>query len=263
MTTVLVCGAGGRMGREVVNAVWQDSELQLVGAVDVSNAGMPVAEIVNNDDCQVVIMDDLQAALEATNPDVVVDFTSPKVVFENAKTTLQHGTNIVIGTTGLTADERDALAKIASEKRVGVLVAPNFSLGAVLLMQASELMAKYLPNAEIIELHHNQKYDAPSGTARLTAEKIAKARTLAPALDKTQESLAGARGGVVADVHIHSVRLPGYVAHQEVLFGGTGEIVTLRHDSLDRKSFMPGVLLACKKISQFTGLTYGLEHYLG
>ena len=203
MTTVLVCGAGGRMGREVVNAVWQDSELQLVGAVD------------------------------------------------------------VIGTTGLTADERDALAKIASEKRVGVLVAPNFSLGAVLLMQASELMAKYFPNAEIIELHHNQKYDAPSGTARLTAEKIAKARTQAPALDKTQESLVGARGGVVEDVHIHSVRLPGYVAHQEVLFGGTGEIVTLRHDSLDRKSFMPGVLLACKKISQFPGLTYGLEHYLG
>lgn len=262
MVTVLVCGAGGKMGREVLRAVRQDSELELVGAVDISLDGVAVGELIGEPECTVTIQQDLAAALRETQPDVVVDFTSPKVVYANACTVLAHGAHLVIGTTGLTAAERDDLRERALAAQCGVLVAPNFSLGAVLMMQLSETVAKYMPHAEIIELHHNQKYDAPSGTARLTAERIAAARGAAQIEDRTQESIPGARGGRVADIPVHSVRLPGYVAHQEVLFGSSGETLTIRHDSLDRISFMPGVLLACKRISQETGLIYGLEHFL-
>lgn len=262
MVTVLVCGAGGKMGQEVLRAVQRDDELELVGAVDISLDGVAVGELIGDPECTVTIRQDLAAALEDARPDVVVDFTSPKVVYANACTALAHGAHLVIGTTGLTAEQRADLHERALANRRGILVAPNFSLGAVLMMQLSETVAKYMPHAEIIELHHNQKYDAPSGTARLTAERIAAARGDARVEDRTQESIPGARGGRVDDIPVHSVRLPGYVAHQEVLFGSLGETLTIRHDSLDRISFMPGVVLACKRIPQETGLVYGLEHFL-
>lgn len=261
MISVLVCGAGGKMGQEVMRSVWHDSALQLVGAVDISHAGQRVGDIID-EPCDLVIQNDLAAAIASASPDVVVDFTTPKVVYQNACTVLQSGTYSVIGTTGLTAEQRDELDSLATANNVAVLVAPNFSLGAVLMMQAAAQIARYLPETEIIELHHNHKYDAPSGTAKLTAEKINQARSAAPAPDRTQESIPGARGADWQDVRIHSVRLPGYVAHQEVLFGGNGEILTIRHDSLSRSSFMPGVLLACKHIQEKRGLVYGLEHFL-
>ena len=193
---------------------------------------------------------------------MVVDFTNPSVIFENARKVVSKGVHMVIGTTGLTAEQREELSEMAAKTRSHILIAPNFCMGAVLLMKVSEEIARYMPDVEIIELHHNHKYDAPSGTAKLTAEKIARARQTAPAEDMTRESLPGVRGGKYEGVTIHSVRLPGYVAHQEVLFGGYGETLTLRHDSLNRQSFMPGVILAVRKVSDHPGLTYGLENYL-
>mgnify|MGYP002516653373 FL=1 len=165
----------------------------------------------------------------------------------------------------MTAQQRDELDAMARDHKTSIFIAPNFSIGAVLMMKLSTEVAPYLPDVEIIELHHNNKLDAPSGTAIMTANKIAAARKEAqavPAEDKTHESLDGARGAKVDDIPIHSVRLPGYVAHQQVLFGGYGELLTIRHDSMDRKSFMPGVVLAVKKVSSRPGLTFGLENYL-
>lgn len=262
MIRVVVNGAAGRMGSEVVRSVMAEEGLEIVGAVDPGAAGKDLGETVGKGHNGIVISKSLDEEFSKEKPDVVVDFTSPKVIYENAKYVLTHGVNMVIGTTGLTADQRDELAKIAETTGANGLVAPNFSLGAVLLMKVSAEISRYMPNAEIIELHHNHKYDAPSGTAKLTAEKMSAARTSAPEPDETKESLPGVRGGKYEGITIHSVRLPGYVAHQEVLFGGYGEILTLRHDSLDRKSFMPGVMLACKKCMTVKGFVYGLENYL-
>lgn len=171
MIKVLVNGAGGRMGSEVVRSVIQDPELEIVGAVDPGVAGKDLGEVIGTVPNGIKIEKSIQDALEKIHPDVVVDFTSPKVIYENAKYVLSHGVHLVVGTTGLTAEQRTELAEIAESHHANGLVAPNFSLGAVLLMQVSAEIAKYLPNAEIIELHHNHKYDAPSGTAKLTAEK--------------------------------------------------------------------------------------------
>lgn len=262
MIRVLVNGAAGRMGSEVVRTLAGEADLTLTGAVDPKHAGEDAGEAAGLAPNGVKIAATLEEALAAGKPDVVVDFTSPAVIFENAKQVLGAGVHIVIGTTGLTAEQREELAELASGTGAHALIAPNFSLGAVLMMEICEKVSKYLPNAEIIELHHNKKYDAPSGTAKLTAEKMAKARTEAPDEDKTKESIPGARGAKYDGITIHSVRLPGYVAHQEVLFGGYGEILTVRHDSLDRKSFMPGVMLACRRVADFPGVTYGLENYL-
>ncbi len=265
MIRVLVNGADGRMGKEVVKAVHADGELEVAGAVSITSVGEDAGELAGLGKLGIVVRNDLAQALEDIKPDVVVDFTTPKAIFGNAKTVLQHGFNMVVGTTGLTAEQRDELSKEADAHHANILVAPNFSVAAVMMMKLSAELAPYMPDVEIIELHHNNKLDAPSGTAILTAKLINEARVAAQAAaapDKTRESLTGARGAKVDDITIHSVRLPGYVAHQEVLFGGHGEILTIRHDSLNRESFMPGVVMACKKVAAHPGLTYGLEHYL-
>lgn len=262
MIHVLVNGATGRMGSEVVRSVLQEEGLDIVAAVDPGAAGEDLGNALGMGNMGIMISASLKEAFDNVKPDVVVDFTTPKVIFENAKFVLGQGVHMVIGTTGLTADQRNELSEISSKTGANGLVAPNFSLGAVLLMKTAAEIAKYMPDAEIIELHHNHKYDAPSGTAKLTAEKMAAARIKVPKEDGTIESIPGVRGGKYKGINIHSVRLPGYVAHQEVLFGGYGEILTLRHDSLDRKSFMPGVMLACKKCMTVKGFVYGLENYL-
>lgn len=265
MLRVVVNGSDGRMGSEVVKAVHADKELTVAGGVSITNIGKDVGIAAGIEALGMPIQSDLTQALEAYKPDVVVDFTTPLVIYNNVKTCIEAGVNVVVGTTGLTAEQRDELGKLAAEKGVSVFVAPNFSIGAVMMMKLSAEVAPYLPDVEIIELHHNNKLDAPSGTAIMTANKIAAARNAAgaaPAPDKTHESLNGARGTKVDDISIHSVRLPGYVAHQQVLFGGYGELLTIRHDSMDRKSFMPGVILAVKKVSSRPGLTFGLENYL-
>ena len=238
-----VLGARGRVGSEVCRGVEAADDLELVAAVDAGDSLDPL-----------------------TSAEVVVDFTHPDVVMDNLRWCVAHGLHCVVGTTGFDRPRLDALREaLAEAPGVGILVAPNFSIGAVLMMRFAAAAAPYYESVEIIELHHPDKADAPSGTARRTAELVATARRdagLEPMPDATSTSLDGARGAEVDGVHVHSVRARGLVAHQEVVLGGPGETLTIRHDSLDRASFTPGVLMAVRAISDHPGLTVGLEHLL-
>jgi len=260
---ILVAGAAGRMGREVVRAVAGDPDTELVGAVDVSQTGADAGELAGVGARGIPIRPDLAAALRDTHAEVVVDFTRAEAAFANAKVALAAGVSPVIGTTGMPPEQIGELGRRAEEKGVGAVVAPNFALGAVLLMRFAAQAARYMPEVEIIELHHEKKVDAPSGTALKTAEMIRAARA-AERLPRPDEEvkLPGSRGGDWDGIRIHSVRLPGYVAHQEVIFGGVGQTLTLRHDSIDRASFMPGVLMACKRVRGLKRLVHGLENLL-
>lgn len=244
MTKVGVFGSRGRMGAEVCRAVESAPDLELVAAIDLG---------------------DDRAPAEAAQ--VVVDFTHPDAVMDNITWCIDQGIHAVVGTTGFTDERLDRLRMaLVDHEGVGVLVAPNFSIGAVLMMHFAEQAAAFYESAEIIELHHPGKADAPSGTAANTARKIAAARNaaaLAPPPDATVKELAGARGATVDGIRVHGVRLRGLVAHQEVLFGGEGETLTIRHDSLDRVSFMPGVMAAIRAIGTRPGLTVGIEPLLG
>lgn len=269
---VAVSGAVGRMGREVVRAVIEAEGLELVAAID-SNAqltGADAGELAGVSRAGVAIQVALEAALIATKPHVLVDFTLPDGVMINLRTALRAGVAPVVGTTGLNSHDLEEIDALARERNLGAFVAPNFAIGAVLMMQFAAQAAKYLPDVEIIELHHDKKLDSPSGTALLTAQRIGEARREAnifpqpiPAgLVEKAPGARGARNEITGDVPIHSVRLPGFVAHQEVIFGGVGQTLTLRHDSLDRRSFMPGVILAVRKVIGLQGLVVGLENLL-
>jgi 4-hydroxy-tetrahydrodipicolinate reductase len=237
-----VLGSKGRMGDEVCRAVDGADDLELAAAIDVGDDREPL-----------------------TAAEVVVDFTTPAAVMDNVKWCVERGLHTVVGTTGWNADRLAEVRGWLSESRqnTGVLIAPNFGIAAVLMMKFAAIAAPYFDSVEIIELHHPNKIDAPSGTARRTAELIAAAREGKPSPDATTEELDGARGADVANVRIHAVRLAGLVAHQEVLLGGDGETLTIRHDSLSRESFMPGVLLAVRGVAGRPGLTVGLESLLG
>ena len=253
MTKVLVSGACGRMGRAVLKAVIDDADLELVGAVDI-NGGADTGDLAGTGKNGVLVETGLAAALERLRPDVMIDFTRPDVVYGNVLTALSHKVSPVVGTTGL-SDAQKAEIKAAAEA--------NFAIGAVLMMLMSRMAAKYMPDVEIIELHHDNKLDAPSGTAVQTAAMIAEVR--APHVQghpDEEEKIAGARGAAYEGMRIHSVRLPGYVAHQEVIFGGLGQTLSIRHDSLNRESFMPGVVLAAKKVRGLKSLTVGLDKLL-
>jgi 4-hydroxy-tetrahydrodipicolinate reductase len=245
MIRVGVLGARGRMGRQVGETVEGAPDTELVAQVDEGDSLEPLAGC-----------------------DVVVDFTHPGAVMDNLRWCVEHGLNVVVGTSGF-GDDRLARVRSWTEKApaVRVLVAPNFSVGAVLMMRFAAQAARFFESAEVIELHHAAKMDAPSGTALRTAAMIADARQragLGAPPDATKQEVPGARGAAVDDVHVHSVRLSGLVAHQEVLFGGHGETLTIRHDSLDRASFMPGVLLAVRGVASLPpGLTVGIEPLLG
>ncbi|MDT7723523.1 MAG: 4-hydroxy-tetrahydrodipicolinate reductase [Actinomycetota bacterium] len=240
-----VLGARGRVGAEVVKAVEAASGMKVAAVVD---AGDPLTDLLD------------------AGAEVVVDFTHPEVVMDNLKFTTEHGIHAVVGTTGFTEQRLGQLTEwLAPKPELGVLIAPNFALGAVLAMRFAQQAAKFYDSAEIIELHHNRKADAPSGTAGHTAKLIADARLEAgikPGSDATTAELAGARGADVDGVRVHSVRLPGLVAHEEIIFGAQGETLTIRHDSMDRTSFMPGVLLGVREILTRPGLTVGLENVL-
>lgn len=262
MTKVLVSGAAGRMGRAVLKAVLDDADLELVGAVDIVG-GADAGELAGAAANGVLVETDLAAALTRLQPDVMIDFTRPDVVYGNVLTALAHKVSPVVGTTGLTEEQKAAIKAAADENETPAFIAPNFAIGAVLMMLMSRMAAKYMPDVEIIELHHDNKLDAPSGTAVQTAAMIAEVR--APHVQghpDEEEKIAGARGAEYEGMRIHSVRLPGYVAHQEVIFGGLGQTLSIRHDSLNRESFMPGVVLAAKKVRELTSLTVGLDKLL-
>ena len=245
MIRVGVLGARGRMGAEVCRAVETAPDMTLAAAIDIG---------------------DRQQDLVDAGAEAVVDFTHPDAVLDNIKFCIDHDIRCVVGTSGF-GDDKLATVRdwLKAKPNLGVLIAPNFALGAVLSMRFAQLAARYYPSVEIIELHHAGKADAPSGTAAYTAGLIAASRkeaALGTPPDATTSELRGARGAQVADIRVHSVRLRGLVAHQELLFGGEGETLTIRHDSLDRKSFMPGVLLGVREIQSRSGLTVGLEQLL-
>ena len=262
MTTVIVNGACGRMGQAVLKAVQEADGLELVGAVDIKG-GADTGSLVGLPANGILVETDLEALLARKKPEVMVDFTRPDVVFGNVMTALAHKTSPVVGTTGLSDDQKAEIAKAAEENDTPAFIAPNFAIGAVLLMVMSRQAAKYMPDVEIIELHHDKKLDAPSGTAIQTAAMIAEVRKAHKQGNPDEfEKLEGARGADYEGMHIHSVRLPGYVAHQEFIFGGLGQMLTIRHDSMNRESFMPGVVLAAKKVRSLKGLTVGLDKLL-
>jgi 4-hydroxy-tetrahydrodipicolinate reductase len=260
---VLVCGAYGKMGREVLKAVHTDDQLQIVGAVDVKSDFSDVGDLIGVGKLGVMIGNDLQTIINETKPQVMVDFTRPESVMNNIRVALNSGVCPVVGTTGLSEENLTEVRELCTTTGVNALVSPNFSVGAILMMKLAQDAAKYFPYIEIIELHHDQKLDAPSGTALRTAELIAQKRgILEQGHPDEVEKLQGARGANYAGIHIHSVRLPGYVAHQEVIFGGLGQTLVVRHDSISRESFMPGVVLACKKVLSISGLVCGLEQIM-
>ncbi|MBQ2087615.1 MAG: 4-hydroxy-tetrahydrodipicolinate reductase [Selenomonas sp.] len=262
MTTVLVNGACGRMGRAVLKAVAEAKDLELVGAVDITG-GADAGELAGVGANGVKVETDLKAALTRLQPEVMIDFTRPDVVYGNVITALQAKVSPVVGTTGLSDEQKADIRKLAEENDTPAFIAPNFAIGAVLMMVMAKQAAKYMPEVEIIELHHDKKLDAPSGTAVQTAAMIAEVRSAhKQGHPEEKEKLSGARGADYEGMHIHSVRLPGYVAHQEVIFGGLGQTLTIRHDSLNRESFMPGVVLAAEKVRSLKGLTVGLDKLL-
>ena len=244
MIKVGVLGARGRMGSEVVKAITEASDLELVAALDLG---------------------DSLDALVSNGAQVVVDFTTPDSVMANLEFLIGKNIHAVIGTTGFDDARIAKIKSLLASSKSGVLIAPNFAIGAVLMMEFATKAAKYFESVEIIELHHPNKVDAPSGTAARTAELMSKARKeagLAPMPDATTSSLEGARGATVGDIPVHSVRVRGLVAHQEVLLGGIGETLSIRHDSIDRVGFMPGVLLGVRQVVSHPGLTFGLENFM-
>ena len=264
MIRVLVSGANGRMGREVLKAISQDAECQIVATVDIKAAWEDVGEILGLGKSGVKLESDLEAAIKSHQPQVMVDFTHPKSVVGNVMTALRNGVIPVVGTTGIGEADLEMIRKFCQDNNATCFICPNFSVGAVLMMRFAREAARYLPHCEIIELHHDQKLDAPSGTALLTAKMIAEVRAhCQQGHPDEEEKITGARGADYDGMRIHSVRLPGYVAHQEVIFGDVGQTLTIRHDSLARESFMPGVVLACKKIIHRQGLIVGLDQLMG
>lgn len=240
---VIVNGAAGKMGQLCVKAVNDDADLILIG--------------------QTGRNDDLTAEIKKNQADVVVDLTNAESALKNLQWIIEAGARPVIGTSGLLQHQVETLQKKCSKLKRGGIIAPNFALGAVLMMKHAREMAKYFSSVEIIEMHHDRKLDSPSGTAVRTAEMLSE--TLSPVLNNTlasKETISGARGAHYQNIHIHAIRLPGLVAHQQIIFGSLGETLTIRHDTIDRMCFMPGILLACKKVMTLNHLVYGLENIL-
>lgn len=257
---VVVSGAGGRMGREVVNAVLEAvPEFSLVGAADPLLDGKPISEALGLNSL-VIVQKSLEAVLRTVKADAVVVFSVPDAAMDDIRAAMRRQVVPVVGTTGITTENLEEIRSLAAEHGVGAIIAPNFAIGAVLMMKVAVEIAKYMPAVEIIELHHDQKLDAPSGTAIKTAEMMSFARP--EGFSNAACENVPARGGDFHGVHVHSIRLPGLVAHQEIIFGGLGQTLIIRHDSYDRKSFMPGVLMAVKKAYGLNEVIYGLENIL-
>ncbi|OUS77668.1 4-hydroxy-tetrahydrodipicolinate reductase [Paenibacillus sp. MY03] len=260
---VAVIGAAGRMGREVVKMVLEDETLQLVAAVSPSSGPVDAATFAGKPNCGVIVSATLDEALSSAKADVLVDFTVPQAAYGNTKTAIEYGVRPIIGTTGFTPEQIVELDELCKSKGIGGLIAPNFSIGAILMMKFAAQASKYMPHVEIIEYHGDQKLDAPSGTSIKTAELISQVREeLRQGNPKEEETIEGSRGGYYNGFRIHSVRLPGVFAQQEVIFGGYGQTLKIRHDSYDRAGYMPGVNVAVKKVMTYAGLIYGFEHIM-
>lgn len=261
MIRVGVIGACGRMGQMVCRTVAETDDLALVAAIDRSRIGQPIGPLIGHPEIKVPVSDELDRLLEA-EVEVAIDFTHPEVVMDDVRWCIAHAIHLVVGTTGISQEDLAEIEVTLEDEghESNVIVAPNFALGAVLMQRFAAEAVRYFPAAEIIELHHDGKIDAPSGTAIATVRRMLEER--GDYRGPIAESLESVRGGDVEGVRIHSVRLPGLVAHQEVIFGGQGQTLTIRHDSTDRASFMPGVLMAVRAVMTRPGLTVGLEPLL-
>lgn len=248
MIKVAVCGANGKMGKEIVNAVTNDSQTELVAKIDIVNGEYS----------------SIEEATKAVDIDILVDFTQPDAIYQNALYCLNNKINIVIGTTGLKDEQISELKELSEKNKTACFIAPNFSTGAVLMMKFAQMASKYFDNAEILEFHHNQKKDAPSGTAVKTAQLMAQENeNFMTGNCPEKETIDGARGAnSYSNIHIHSVRMPGFMASQEVLFGSDGQTLSIRHDSTNRACYMPGVLMAIKYAYEHKNFTYGLDNIL-
>ena len=264
MLKVAIAGARGKMGTEAVHTMMKKDNVELVAALDYKELGNTLAELPNfPTDYKIPIYTNIITLIEETKPDVLIDLTNPHSVYEHTKIALQHNVRPVVGTTGFTDEQISELQELSKNSGTGCIIAPNFAIGAILMMKFAKEAAKYLPDVEIIEMHHEQKLDAPSGTGIKTAQMIAETRE-----QKTQghpqekETHVGARGADFEGMRIHSVRLPGLVAHQQVLFGGEGQLLTIRHDSFNRQSFMGGIAYCVDEVMNLKHLVYGLENLI-
>jgi 4-hydroxy-tetrahydrodipicolinate reductase len=256
---VAVHGALGKMGQTLISALCREPDMHLVGAVDIKAAKEHLT--LPDGSARIPLSKELAGILNSCTPQVVVDFSTAKAIMPLVRLTSENGVNLVIGTTGLSVEDTEEIDDLAKARGVGIVIAPNFALGAVLMMHLARIAGKYLDYAEIIELHHEGKLDAPSGTALATAKSMAQARGKpfsTPPAEKTDS-----RGKQVEGISIHSVRLPGLLAHQEVILGGAGQTLTIRHDTSGRDCYMPGVMLAVREVVKKKGLTYGLDALLG
>ncbi|WP_394232765.1 4-hydroxy-tetrahydrodipicolinate reductase [Niallia oryzisoli] len=260
---IIIAGPRGRMGSEAVKLVERTEHFELIAAVDHKHGGKLLNEVEGVSALPVPVFADITECLSEVKADVLIDLTTPEIGMHHTKTALEFGVRPVVGTTGFTKENLAELEELCRDKETGCIIAPNFALGAVLMMKFSQLAGRYFQDVEIIELHHDKKLDAPSGTAVKTAEMIAQVRE-----EKSQghpdekETLQGARGADFSGMHIHSVRLPGLIAHQQVMFGADGQTLTIRHDSYDRVSFMSGVKLAVDTVMNLSTLVYGLENII-
>jgi 4-hydroxy-tetrahydrodipicolinate reductase len=261
---IILAGPRGKMGQEALLMIDKTPHFKLVAAVDSKNDGLQVNDLEGGRiQSEAPVYDDLERCLAAVEADVLIDLTRPDVGKKHLELALHHGLRTVIGTTGFSKEDLERLTNLAEEKQTGAIIAPNFAVGAILMMKFSQMAAKYLPDVEIIEKHHDQKLDAPSGTALKTAELITATRMKKKqGHPDEQEDIEGARGAELEGIRIHSVRLPGLVAHQEVMFGGEGQLLTIKHDSMNRASFMPGVKMAVEAVMNVDGLVYGLENIM-
>lgn len=255
---VVVHGAYGKMGREVVNAVCHESGMELCGAVEKS---VSTDSLTLRDGRSVRISSDLASVVDTCQPDVMVDFSTASAVMPAARLCAGKGVNLVIGTTGITPEDLSEINQLTITNQMCAVVAPNFTVGAVLMIHLARIAAKYIDDVEILELHHQQKVDAPSGTAITTARAMVQAR--GKPFHAAQEQRKASRGELIEGISIHSVRLPGLMAHQEIIMGAPGQTLSIRHDSINRECYMPGVLLAIKEAVKRKGLVYGLDTLLG
>jgi 4-hydroxy-tetrahydrodipicolinate reductase len=259
---VILCGAAGKMGREIVKSVAASTDLELAGAVDLIKTGEDAGVLAGVEPLGIAVTSDLEALLAGEEAAVLVDFTSPLTVMSNIRCALAQGVSPVVGTTGFTDTELKTVQGWVHRYNTGAIIAPNFALGAVLMMKMAQLCARYMSSVEIVEMHHDEKLDAPSGTAHKTAQLIREAVTDMPSVREELEKTPGVRGGRVAGIPVHSIRLPGMIAHQSVIYGAEGQVLTLSHDAIDRNCFIPGLLMAIRHAPANKQLIYGIEQLI-
>lgn len=261
MVRIIIAGPRGKMGQEALKMIANESAFKLVACIDRKYDGKNILDIQSLPKVDAPIFTDAKSCFEQVEADVLLDLTIPEIGYKHTKLALQHKIRPVVGTTGFTNNQLDELTKLAKQQMTGAIIAPNFAIGAILMMKFSQIAAKYFPNIEIIEKHHDQKLDAPSGTAIKTLEMISDNRNAkSQGHPDEYETIKHARGAERDGIRVHSVRLPGLVAHQEVILGSVGETLSIRHDSLNRQSFMTGIKLAIKQVRELEELIYGLEN---